>query len=146
MSDLTFTEKEKFEKLLDMGSGYVLDFTNRKFAEFILDSTGRNIYDPRYDNASGSKAHRLRMFWQKEDNRLVGKLMGDLLDYLGETGPSVEICQLIVARSNGTASPSQTIPKTQETQPQLSATLLELRQEFTRRFLRFYRETRKTFV
>ena len=114
-----------------MGSGYVLDFTNRKFAEFILDTTGRNIYDPRYDNTSGSKAHRLRMFWQKEDNRLVGKLMGDLLDYLGETGPRVEICRLIVARLNGTTSPSQTIPRTQETpKPQLSATLLELQQEF----------------
>jgi hypothetical protein len=112
MSDLTFTEKEKFEKLL-------------------LDSTGRNIYDPRYDNASGSKAHRLRMFWQKEDNRLVGKLMGEMLDYLGETGPRVEVCRLIVARLNGTASPPQAAHTPQETpKPHLSATLLELRQEF----------------
>lgn len=60
-------EREKFEQLLGMASGYVLDFTNRTFAEFILESTGRDIYDPRYDNASGSKAHRLRMFWKKED-------------------------------------------------------------------------------
>jgi len=131
MSDLTFTEREKFEQLLGMASGYVLDFTNRTFAEFILESTGRNIYDPRYDNASGSKAHRLRKFWQKEDNCLVGKLMGGLLDHLGESGPRVEICRLIVARLNGTASPSQA-PKPQEMPKlQLSATLLELRQEFS---------------
>jgi len=60
MSDLTFVEKRKFEQLLGMETGYVLDFTNRSFAEFVLDSTGRNIYDSRYDYASGSKANRLR--------------------------------------------------------------------------------------
>ena len=38
MSDLTFTEKRKFEQLLKMGSGYVLDFSNRSFAEFVLDT------------------------------------------------------------------------------------------------------------
>src|SRR5882762_5551728 len=98
MSDLTYAEKIKFEQLLGMGTGYVLDFTNRTFAEFVLDSTDCNIYDKRYDNGSGSKAYRLRMFWQKEDNALVGKLMNDMLDYIGETNPKVEICRLIVAR------------------------------------------------
>ena len=34
MSDLTFLEKRKFEQLLGMGTGYVLDFSNRSFAEF----------------------------------------------------------------------------------------------------------------
>lgn len=130
MSDLTFTEKEKFEQLLGMASGYVLNFTNRTFAEFILESTGRDIYDSRYDNASGSKAHRLRMFWKKEDNRLVGKLMGDMLDYLGESGPRVEICRLIVARLNGTASPSAVFKPQETPKPQLSAVLSELRLEF----------------
>src|SRR5439155_16370826 len=85
MSDLTFVEKRKFEQFLGMSSGYVSDFTNRTFAEFVMDSTGRNIFDSRYDYASGSKANRLRAFWQKEDNALVGKLMNDLLDCV-ETG------------------------------------------------------------
>ena len=80
MSDLTFVEKRKFEQFLGMSSGYVLDFSNRTFAEFVLDSTGRDIFDARYKYASGSKANRLRAFWQKEDNALVGKLMNDLLD------------------------------------------------------------------
>ena len=61
MSDLTIPEKRKFEKFLGMGSGYVLDFTNRTFAEFIVDSTGLNIYDSRYDYESGSKANRLKI-------------------------------------------------------------------------------------
>jgi hypothetical protein len=101
MSDLTFSEKQKFEQLLGMGSGYVLDFNNRTFREFVQESTGRDIFNSRYDNASSSKANRLRMFWQKEDNKLVGKLLSDLLDYLGETSSRAEICRLIVSRLLG---------------------------------------------
>jgi hypothetical protein len=48
VSSLNHSEKREFEKLLGMGGGYVLDFSNRTFAEFIVDSTGRNIYDARY--------------------------------------------------------------------------------------------------
>ncbi|MGD0568610.1 MAG: hypothetical protein ABSA78_09415 [Candidatus Sulfotelmatobacter sp.] len=101
MSDLTFMEKSKFEKLLGMETGYVLNFSNRSFAEFVRDATGHNIYDERYNYASGSKANRLRAFWQKEDNSVVGKLMGDMLDYHGATGPQQEMCRLIVARLLG---------------------------------------------
>jgi hypothetical protein len=35
MADLTFTERQKLEQLFGMGSGYVLDFTNRTFADFV---------------------------------------------------------------------------------------------------------------
>jgi hypothetical protein len=101
MSDLTFMEKSKFEKLLGMETGYVLNFSNRSFAEFVRDSTGRNIYDERYNYASGSKANRLRAFWQKEENSVVGKLMCDMLDYQGESGQQQEVCRLIVARLFG---------------------------------------------
>jgi hypothetical protein len=81
MSDLTFIEKTKLEKLFQMGGGYVLDFSNRTLAEFVVESTGRDIYDAKYNYASGSKANRLRAFWTKEPNHLVGKLIHDLLDY-----------------------------------------------------------------
>ncbi len=47
MSTLTNSEKRKFEQLLGMGSGYVLDFSNRTFDEFVADSTSREIYDSR---------------------------------------------------------------------------------------------------
>ncbi len=49
-------------------------------------------------NASGSKANRLRAFWQKEENATVGKLMGELLNYSEDTGPVAEVCRLIVER------------------------------------------------
>jgi hypothetical protein len=81
MSSLSNSEKRQFEKLLGMSSGYVLDFSNRTFAEFVVDSIGLNIFDSRYDYGSGSKANRLRKLWQAEDDALVAKLMSDVLDY-----------------------------------------------------------------
>ncbi len=86
MSDLTFIERNKLENLLQMGGGYVLDFSNRTLAEFVADSTGRDIYDAKYDYASGSKANRLRAFWTQEPNHLVGKLVHDLLEYCRPAG------------------------------------------------------------
>ena len=85
MSDLTFMEKTKLEKLLGMESGYVLNFSNRTFAEFVVESTGKDIYDHKYEYASGSKANRLRTFWNKEPNHVVGKLTSDLLEYCQES-------------------------------------------------------------
>ena len=76
----------------------MLDFTNRSFAEFVRVSTGRDIYDSRYDYQSGSKANQLRAFWQKEENAVVGKLMGDILDYCDETETRKGICRLIITR------------------------------------------------
>ena len=136
MSDLTFAEKRTLEQLLGMSSGYVLDFSNRTFAEFILDSTGKDIYDSRYEYGSGSKANRLRAFWQKEDNRAVGKLMSDMLDYLGETGARVEMCRLIVGRllGDGPAPARRSSPSVSDRPAgqQHSHELMHLREEFSR--------------
>ena len=102
MANLTFLEKNKLEKLFGMGSGYVLDFSNRTFQEFIADSTGRDIFDQKYEYASGSKANRLRAFWSKEPNHVVGKLLSDLLDYCKDGSaypPNLhEDCRRIVQR------------------------------------------------
>lgn len=81
MADLTFIEKTKLEKLLGMGGGYVLDFSNRTLEEFVLQSVQKNIYNEAYNYASGSKANRIRAFWDRESNDVVGKLLADLLEY-----------------------------------------------------------------
>lgn len=82
-----------------MGSGYVLNFSDRTFKEFVADSIGRDIYDQRYNYASGSKANRLRGFWKEESNRLVGKLLNALLDYAeSECRTAAEDKDLIAAR------------------------------------------------
>jgi hypothetical protein len=140
MSDLTFAEKRKFEKLLGMGTGYVLNYSNRTFAEFVTDSTGCDIYDSRYDNGSGSKANRLRAFWKKEDNHLVGKLMTDMFDDIDEPSPDIETCRLIVKRLLGQLGPSQNQAHAPAHQPmqssqpspqqRISRALVELKEEF----------------
>jgi hypothetical protein len=104
MSDLSNIEKRNLERLFDMGGGYVLDFSNRTFDEFILDSTGKSIYDSKYDYASGSKANRLRAFWNVESNYVVAKLLGDFLQYATTLGVQpdqvslLESCQRAMQR------------------------------------------------
>jgi hypothetical protein len=135
MSDLTFLEKRKFEQLLAMGTGYVLDFSNRSFAEFVRDSTGRDIYEARYDYASGSKANRLRAFWLKEENALVGKLMKDMLDCCDHGGDLYETCRVIVMRLLNDAPTPRPLTASQESERtsqrrQRSQVLDELKDEF----------------
>lgn len=101
MSSLTYNERRSLERLLQMESGYVLDFTNRTFQDFIQDTVGRDIYAERYDFDSGSKANRLRAFWQKEPDHLVAKLLVALVDFAAELGRDrdlVDSCRGIVAR------------------------------------------------
>ena len=129
MSNLTNSEKRTFEKFLGMSSGWVLDFSNRTFADFVTDSTNRDIFDPRYNHASGSKANRLRAFWSTEDNQVVGKLMSDMLDYACEgvrTGALVEECRRIVARLQQGTPVAQ--PKNRAEVPLESNLAIDLRQ------------------
>ena len=81
MSDLNFKEKRYLEKILEMESGYVLDFSNRTMQEFIIDTMGIDIYIDKYGFKGESKANRLRAFWEVESNYNVGLLIEQLLDY-----------------------------------------------------------------
>lgn len=81
MSKFNFLQKSKFEKLFGMSSGYVLDFSDRTFQEFIADAVGKDIYDTKYNHSSGSKANRLRGFWLNETNYNIGNLLEKLLEY-----------------------------------------------------------------
>lgn len=88
MSNLTNLEKQIFEKLLNMRSGYVLDFSNNTFHDFIKTSVNIDIFDEKYEKAcdelgylSYSKANRLRCFWDIESDFIVYKLLKELLEY-----------------------------------------------------------------
>jgi hypothetical protein len=81
MSDLTSIEKLKLERLLEMGSGYVLDFYNRTFREFILENVNIDIDNDKYLCNGSSKANRLRTFWKEESNPIVGELLEKLIEY-----------------------------------------------------------------
>jgi hypothetical protein len=43
MADLSFADKQILENILEMKSGYVLDFSNRSFKEIVGDATGLDI-------------------------------------------------------------------------------------------------------
>ena len=94
MANLTAIEKRKLERVLGMSSGDVLNFSNRTFAEFFLDSVGLDIYDGKYDYASGSKANRMRAFWNIESNYMVGKVLGDFFDNWDELSDNYDKTQV----------------------------------------------------
>lgn len=79
MANLDFLERESFEMLFDMGGGYVLDFSNRTFEEFVYEKIEINIYK-RYPNLS--KAKILRAIINDFDDKTVGKLFLELLRYM----------------------------------------------------------------
>lgn len=81
MAELTYIEKETIEKFLGMGGGYVLDFSNRTFEEFVGSALGLNIYDEKYHYASNSKANILRGFIKVESNYVLGKLLNSFCEY-----------------------------------------------------------------
>ena len=74
-----FTEKRDIETALQMGSGYVLDFSNRTFAEFIAASIGIDVYAGPYGDQGGSKANHLRSFFDKAPDHYIGQLLTDLI-------------------------------------------------------------------
>jgi hypothetical protein len=69
-----------------MSGGYVLDFSNRTFDEFVEDHTGLHIYHEKYALHGSSKANRLRTFWDEEPNHVVATLVRALMDYANENG------------------------------------------------------------
>lgn len=82
MSTLSFMKQEKFEKLFDMKTWYVLNFSNRTFQWFVADSIWINIYE-KYPN--DSKAWILRNIIKDFPDIIVWKLLWDLLEYYKET-------------------------------------------------------------
>jgi hypothetical protein len=97
MSSLKILDKECFEDLFGMGSGYVLDFSNRTFNEFIRESARIDIYAEKYALGGDSKAKRLRAFFEIEPDSVVGKTLADLLDYwrYKNAQPSVKQAALV---------------------------------------------------
>jgi len=68
------------EKLLRMSRGYVLDFSDRTFGEFVMDAVGLDIHSHKYSTGGTSKANRLRALWRLEPDNVVGKLLLALID------------------------------------------------------------------
>lgn len=89
MSSLTITEKTKIEKLLDMSSGYVSNFSDTSFGHFIADAAGVDIHAEKYQSTGGSKAKKLREFWRLESDYLAGKSIAALIQHVEESLPTL---------------------------------------------------------
>ncbi|MEO2072059.1 MAG: abortive infection family protein [Zunongwangia sp.] len=81
MAELKFRERKYIEKLFEMSGGYVLDFSNRSFREFVLDSIKIDIDEEKYYENGASKANRLRTFFKIETGYNAGTLIESLSDY-----------------------------------------------------------------
>jgi Abortive infection C-terminus len=80
MVQLKHSEKRILEDALDMGSGYVLDFSDRTFAEF-FDDQGITIYQDKYDFNGTSKAKHMRAFVEVEDALTACRVLRQLWEY-----------------------------------------------------------------
>ena len=83
MANMDFIERGYFEQLFNMGSGYVLDFTNREFQEFVYEKIQIDVY-ARYPGLS--KAKILRSIIAEHDNVTVGKLLLEFMRYMQAKG------------------------------------------------------------
>lgn len=96
MSTLKAQDRRILEGFLGMSSGYVLNFSDRTFRDFVEEVAGVDINDQRYTGEGGSKANRLRAFWRLESDHLVGELLIALIDYqlsIAQDGASCEYTQ-----------------------------------------------------
>lgn len=81
MSTFSMAERHNLEKFFHMSSGYVLNFSDRTFGEFVFEVVGIDIHDEKYTTEGTSKAKKLRTFWKLEPDYAVGKLLHALIDY-----------------------------------------------------------------
>jgi len=70
-----------FDEVFEMQSGYVLDFSDRTFAEFFDSELSINIDAQKYFQGGSSKAKRLRTFLQTEREPVVARALCSLWEY-----------------------------------------------------------------
>jgi hypothetical protein len=118
MSSLTEIEKRYLERLLDMGSGYVLDFSDPSYGVFFKHHR-IDIHGPKYQTYGTSKAKKMRSFWELEADATVGKVLLELLDsyeadcelnQLTLDKPIFDKCRTIADRLTGKKAEAKTAP------------------------------------
>jgi hypothetical protein len=116
MSSLKAHEKVIFEKLFDRG-GYVLNFTDRTYAEFFREH-GIDIDANKYRSHGPSKMKRLRAFWEIEPDPVVAKVLAAMLEYAGVIekidGGDNERAKTIINRLTGKKPEAAPAASTQE--------------------------------
>lgn len=81
MANFKPLQMQLLDDVLQMGGGYVLNFSDRTFAEFFREELGIDIDDPKYSVMGGSKGKRMRYFLQNEPRPIVVKALNVLWEY-----------------------------------------------------------------
>ena len=69
MSNIRSIDMMFLDDVFEMGSGYVLNFSDRTFAQFFVEELNIDIDNPIYARNGSSKAKRLRCFLQTVDKQ-----------------------------------------------------------------------------
>lgn len=81
MSNVRSIDMMFLDDIFDMGGGYVLNFSDRTFAQFFAEELNIDIDDPIYARTGGSKGKRLRCFLQTADKPTVVRTLKALWEY-----------------------------------------------------------------
>ncbi len=81
MANLSFSDKQLIESVFGMSSGYVTNFSNREFEEFMSDVVQYSIY-AKYPGLS--KAKMFREFLKDESEIYIGKAIVLLINYMND--------------------------------------------------------------
>lgn len=79
MSTLAVIDRRYLEKFLGMGSGYVLNYSDKSFGTF-FQRHSIDIHGPKYQTIGTSKANKLRAFWDSGSDSVVGEVMSGMVD------------------------------------------------------------------
>ena len=74
-------DRRNLERYFGMSSGYVLNFSDRTFGEFVFEAVRIDIHSDRYVIDGTSKAKKLRAFWKLEPDHAVGSLLLALINH-----------------------------------------------------------------
>lgn len=83
MANLSFSDKQLINSVFGMSTGYVADFSNSEFQDFMSDVVQYDIYE-KYPGLS--KAKMFREFLKDESEAYVGKSIILLINYMNSKG------------------------------------------------------------
>lgn len=81
MSNIRSIDMMFLDDAFEMGGGYVLNFSDRSFAQFFAEELNIDIDNPVYAHNGTSKAKRLRCFLQSVDKATVVRTLNALWEY-----------------------------------------------------------------
>ena len=81
MSNLKHLDMMSLDDIFEMGSGYVLDFSDRTIAIFFTEELGIDFDDPKFMVNGTSKAKRLRCLLQTVNASTAVRVLRALWDY-----------------------------------------------------------------